>query len=409
MPDRAATWLCALLLLLAFGLRACHLDYQSLWSDEGISLVRSALPLGEMLAQMPVEHVPGYFVLLKGWIALTGETDFGVRYFSLLPSVWAVALLYRLAVDLGSRQIGLLAAALLATNGFQVWYAQEARMYSWLLAAGLLSTLCFWRLLADEAGKFPWGVWTGYVLATTATIYLHYFGFLVPLSHTAFAALWWLLGRERRPLRRWVGAGVTVALLFSPWMVRGWRLLAFEGWRPPLDPAQAPWLLLRAYSVGETMPTPWMDWLPWVYLVLAALGIAAWARRGQAALFLAALLGTALGVIMLLVVRQPDFHVRYPIFISVPLLLLAAGGVAGLSPRWWRPDRSLHHVDLAAPTLVLALLLAANALALERLYTDTTLHKPDFRSAAQTISAGAGPEDVVLVDGPNPELVFNHY
>ena len=54
-------------------------------------------------------------------------------------------------------------------------------------------------------------------------------------------------------------------------------------------------------------------------------------------------------------------------------------------------------------------LVAANGLALNRLYFDTTLHKADYRGAAYRIQANERAGDVVLVDGPNPELVFNHY
>ena len=60
------------ILLLAFALRAYRLDFQSLWSDEGISLLRASQSLPEMMRNMPVEHTPGYFVLLHGWLALAG-------------------------------------------------------------------------------------------------------------------------------------------------------------------------------------------------------------------------------------------------------------------------------------------------------------------------------------------------
>lgn len=400
------------LLWLAFGLRAFHLDFQSLWSDEGISLLRSSLPLGEMLAQMPVEHVPGYFVLLRGWIALTGVTDFGLRFFSLLSSVWAVVLIYRLAADLGSRTVGVLAALLLATNSFQVWYAQEVRMYSWLLAAGLLATIACWRLLVREAG---WGVWLLYVVTTTLTIYLHYFGFLVPLSHAAFALIWLVWPRREfsatwRGVGRWALAGLVVAALFAPWILRSLDLLTFEGWRDPLDPTRVPWLLLQAYSVGETMPSPLNNWLPWGYAALALWGLVAWMWRNRVAgWFLGVLLATALAVVWLLVVRQPDFHVRYPIFISAPLLLLAAGGIAGLAPTWWQGDGVGTWRGALLPGLITVGLLVANQQALMRLYFDTTLHKPDFRGAAQRINAGVTADDTVLIDGPNPALVFAHY
>ena len=394
-----------------------------MWSDEGISLARAGLPTAEMLAVMPVEHVPGYFLLLRAWIALTGSDDFAVRYLSLLPSVWAVALIYRLAADLGSRRIGALAALLLATNAFQVWYAQEARMYSWLLAAGLLSTVAFWRLWTRPPG---WGVWLIYVAATTATIYLHFFGFLAPLTQAVWVGLRLAWPRQGRAgtaaaLRWWIAAGVAVALLFAPWAARGLEVLAFDGWRAPLDPRRVPWMLLAAYSVGETMPAPWSAWLPWGYAALALAGLAAWHRRRPAAAgLLLTLVGVAMGVVWLLVVRQPDFHVRYPIFLAAPLLLLAAGGIVGLDPGWWQGRAAgrvwlglasvgLASVGLASVGLIVGGLVAANGLALQRLYGDTSLHKPNFRSAADTIDAGVTATDVVLVDGPNPDLVFARY
>ena len=119
----------------------------------------------------------------------------------------------------------------------------------------------------------------------------------------------------------------------------------------------------------------------------------------------------------LLVIRQPDFHVRYTIFVSAPLTLLAAGGVAGLDPGWWRgasghtseAERSARTIGHALPWIALAGLVTANGVALYRLYHDTAVHKPDFRSAAAHIQANLQPGDIVLVDGPNPELVFAHY
>ena len=40
-------------LLLAFAVRVYHLDFQSLWGDEGLSLLRASLPVGEMIRTLP--------------------------------------------------------------------------------------------------------------------------------------------------------------------------------------------------------------------------------------------------------------------------------------------------------------------------------------------------------------------
>ena len=53
-----------LIVVFAFGLRLYRLEYHSFWSDEGISLGRSSRALSDLLATMPVEQLPGYFVLL---------------------------------------------------------------------------------------------------------------------------------------------------------------------------------------------------------------------------------------------------------------------------------------------------------------------------------------------------------
>ena len=151
------------ILLLAFGLRACGLDAQSLWSDEGISLQRAGQSLPDLLANMPVEHTPGYFVLLHGWLLVAGESDFGLRYLSLLPSVLAVALIAALARALhrsrqgelhtGANFVAAAAALLLATSGFQIWYAQEARMYAWLLALALVAIWAQWQVLEQPLAR----------------------------------------------------------------------------------------------------------------------------------------------------------------------------------------------------------------------------------------------------------------
>jgi 4-amino-4-deoxy-L-arabinose transferase-like glycosyltransferase len=403
------------ILLIAFALRAYHLDFQSLWSDEGISLQRAALPLAQMLAELPVEHLPGYFLLLHFWLPWTGDHDFALRFLSLWPSVASVALIYRLGVDLGYRPAGVAAALLLATGGFQLWYAQEARMYTWLLATSLLATVALWRLLEmDGRRRNRWGWGTLYALATAATVYLHLFGALVPLAQAVFVSGWAVGGRHWRGFGRWLAAAAGALLLFLPWLPRVVGIFGFGGWREAGDPAEIPWRYLAAFTVSDAMPDPGRTPLVWLYALLALAGLIFWRRTRRAAAWL---LATSVLLPMLAVIglalRNPDYHERYAIAVTAPLLLLVAGGVGWLDWRTWRRGQALaarSRVLAAALPLVAALALAgANLLAVQQLYTDTTLHKPDFRGAAATIQAGLQPGDVVLVDGPDPNKVFLHY
>lgn len=404
------------ILLLAFALRAYRLDFQSFWSDEGISLQRAALALPAMLDAMPVEHLPGYFILLHFWLPATGGHDFALRFLSLWPSVLSVALIYRLGVDLGYRPAGVAAALLLATNGFQLWYAQEARMYSWLVATSLLSTIALWRLLELDGrrrDRARWGWGMTYALATAATVYLHLFGALTPLAQTIFMAGWLAVRRDWRGFGRWLVAATGALLVFLPWLPRVLGIFAFGGWRDAGDPAEIPWRYLAAFTVSDAMPDPWRTPLVWLYALLALAGWLFWWRVRRSAGFLLAtsLLAPMLAVIAL-AVRNPDYHERYAIVVAAPLLLLAAGSVGWLDWSTWQPHRALSRANPVAQALaavVMVALAALNLLAVQRHYTDVTLHKPDFRGAAAAIMAGLAPGDVVLVDGPDPNKVFLHY
>src|SRR5262249_58601165 len=84
-------------LWLAAGLRFYRLDAQSLWNDEGLSLglARSDVPTILRSAAADI-HPPGYYLLLKAWYDLTGDSELALRSLSALTGVALVALLYRL-------------------------------------------------------------------------------------------------------------------------------------------------------------------------------------------------------------------------------------------------------------------------------------------------------------------------
>ncbi|MCR4407469.1 MAG: glycosyltransferase family 39 protein [Anaerolineae bacterium] len=382
------------ILLLAFALRLYHLDFQSLWSDEGISLLRSQQALGPMLADMPVEHAPLYFVLLHGWMRLTGQSDFALRFLSLLFSVLTVSLGYALGRDLFSDRIGLLTAILLAINPFQIWYAQEARMYSLVVCLTLAST---WLLVRGWRGG-GWAVWAGYALTTALALYTHYYAVLIPAFHAVFI-LGHRTGWQPVPLPRWLAAATAAALLFLPWLPRALRLLSFPGWREPVPLYTVPGRFLTAYSLGLAVPSDLGLWLAVGFLPILIAGLIVTREDSRPATAYAILYLAVPALIMaLLLLRKPDFHERYLIVVTPAYALLLARGLNNLRRRAW-------------PLSVVALLfiLGSSAYALHNYYWDSRYHKPDFRGAARHLTIFGQAGDGILVDGPDPRLVFLHY
>jgi len=381
----AGFWRVALLavVLLAFGLRTYCLDFQSLWSDEGISLQRAQMALPEMLDAMPVEHMPGYFALLIGWVRLAGTSDFALRFLSLWASVLAVALIYRLARTFGTDKacgaptapVGTAAALLLATNAFQLWYAQEARMYSWLLATALVSALALWQLVVRRGNSWLWGGL--YAVATAWCIYLHLYGALVPLAQAIFVVGWSIATGDGRGFVRWTAASLAALSMFVPWLPRALGIFGFSGWRVAGDPAEIPWRYLAAFTAGDAMPDPWHGTLPWVYALLALGGIYVWWRvRRAASLLLVASVALPMAGVLALALRNPDYHERYAIAVTGPLLLLAAGGLGIFEPGFWRKASAWPGRWDGAVMVLLGLALAGgNLLAVQRHYTDTSLDR----------------------------------
>jgi len=131
-------------LLLAAWLRFYRIEYQSYWNDEGNSRVLAGKSVGNILASAAADiHPPGYYLALKVWRGLVGESEFGLRSFSALAGLVLVALLYRLGREYFDAPAAVAAALLGAVNPFLIYYAQEARMYALLATLSAASLLLF--------------------------------------------------------------------------------------------------------------------------------------------------------------------------------------------------------------------------------------------------------------------------
>jgi 4-amino-4-deoxy-L-arabinose transferase-like glycosyltransferase len=224
------------LIILAFALRVYQLDAKSIWFDESHSLNRASLDLlsiasgkqiwGDRVIQ-DTTHVPFYFFLLHFLIKLAGDSDFALRFLSVIFGVLTVPLIYFMGKKLcrGHARIGLWAALLATFSPFYLWYSQEARMYTLLVFLGLLSVYCLLRAISDD--KAGW--YATYAVTATAMLYTSLFS----LGLFAFEGLLGLLAAWKG--RRWVilAVFVIISLAFLPGL---WHHLVWLGpERPHLE------------------------------------------------------------------------------------------------------------------------------------------------------------------------------
>ena len=172
-------WLLAVLVL-ACVLRLFHIGASSLWADEAFSWLVARQPAWAILTQRLEPILPPlYHFLLHFWIRL-GESETVLRGFSALCGLLTVPVIYALGRELFTPATGLAAALLTAVLPFQVYFAQETRLYALVI---LLSALLLWGFVR-ACNKASWWRWTVLGFLFALNLYAHYFtAFILLVLH----------------------------------------------------------------------------------------------------------------------------------------------------------------------------------------------------------------------------------
>jgi 4-amino-4-deoxy-L-arabinose transferase-like glycosyltransferase len=154
-------------------------------------------------------HPPAHYLLMWVWTNLFGTSITSLRLPSALFGVGTIVVSYRLGALLQNRQVGLLAAAFVAFNGFHIFNSQYARVYMMGLFLALLSTLAILRLMRGGRRRGWWEV--TYVLAAWVGVYTFSFLWVVLAVQMAWVAL--QTDRPEPFVRRIAGLQALVVML----------------------------------------------------------------------------------------------------------------------------------------------------------------------------------------------------
>jgi mannosyltransferase len=442
--SRTTLFLLLAILLLATALRFHRLDAQSFWNDEGNSARLSERSIPLILAGTASDvHPPLYYLLLRGWRELAGQTEFSLRALSAFAGVLVVAAAAGLTRSLQAQLISgahgraptshpvLLATLLAAIHPALIYYSQEARMYQLMALLGALSTLfllAWYRAGQKGQPALATGWAAAYIVGVAAGLYTHYFFPAVVAAH-GLAVILLAAGQVRQHQIAWQlrsprAAGVLAFNTF-PRSVLKWLLAVFAAVMLYL-----PWLpifLERLSGSGRGLVRgPLVDYLAaggqWLLVGTTYDGSL------MGVLFLAALL-------LLLPLVWPPRSAKpvmaawsLPLLlVAVPLLFLFGGGLvraayfkfllpavpplcAGLALGWQRAYGAGRPrlLSLAGLFLVL-LLLGGNSLALANLYYNPAYARADYRALASRIATERHPAAAVILNAPNQWEVFTYY
>ena len=202
-----------LIALLFVAARLWRLTASCLWFDEIFSVHATRYGWKQMFQFVAADliHPPLFYVLLKIWIAIGGESLLWLRLLPVLLSVVAVVPIVLLcrALKLTNLQT-LIALALLAVNGYLIKYAQEVRMYSLLF---LLSCTSLWLFVKFTAAtKLRW-IWVALTIVNLLLVYSHYYGWILVIVELLSLIVWW---RER--VRKFIWIVFVLIASYLPWL-----------------------------------------------------------------------------------------------------------------------------------------------------------------------------------------------
>jgi uncharacterized membrane protein len=205
----------ALVCLVYILLRFWRLTDSCLWFDEIFGVHAAAQDWGNLFwfVAQDLIHPPLFYVLLKIWISVGGESLFWLRFFSVLFAILSIVPFYFLCRQL---KIGYpataIALAFLAANGALIKYAQEVRMYALLMFFALFSMWLFTRFL--HLGKNIWIL----TVVNVLLVYTHYFGWFVVLAEVLA-----ILILQRIKIRQILIMFGICLLSFAPWLFTVFR------------------------------------------------------------------------------------------------------------------------------------------------------------------------------------------
>jgi mannosyltransferase len=409
-------WLPVIILLVAALLRFHNLGEQSYWNDEGntLRLVGRALP--DLIAAAGRDiHPPGYYLLLKAWHSLTGDTEFALRAFSALCGLLTVACVYQLGKLLFAAGAGVVAAFLLAINSFSVYYGQEARMYALLalVAVAALLALSRWLLHQKPAAALL------LALLNALGLYVHYSYPFLMLGQGLVFLLYLARRRNRASLLTFIALNLITIALFAPQLATA--IGQISGWQqanatPPPD--HAPLTLLAWFSYGNTFAKygEALSLLSFGYIFIFAVagslpgwhtGTSNWRRVGFLVPIIV-LIGCIVFFFLFGLYREGNLKFLLPaqaffaLWLGRGVWLLWSVG----SPNLFLPQEAWPRL-LAVLGLISIFNLSSDAL--NNLYADPRFARDNYRAIAQKLLAGARASDLVILNAPNQAEVFSYY
>ncbi|MFN6472842.1 MAG: glycosyltransferase family 39 protein [Nostoc sp. SerVER01] len=183
--------------------------YQHINPDRGV-----ADTVNYLITSDP-QHPPLYYVMVRFWVQVFGDSPTGIRSLSALISLFIFPSVYWLCLELfESPLVAWVAMALIAVSPLQLFFAQEARQYSLWMVEILLSSAALLRAIRQEKKEN----WALYTLTLVLGLYTHLFTVLVIIAHGIYVVIQQQF-HFSKTLLNYLLVSIAAFLILLPWLI----------------------------------------------------------------------------------------------------------------------------------------------------------------------------------------------
>ena len=190
-------------------------EIKNLQKYQRINAEKSVFDTVKGLALEEPQLAPLYFVAVRFWVQMFGDSIAVTRSLSAVFSVLALPCMYWLCLELFNSSVtAWLAVAILAVSPFQIVYAQEARPYSLFVMLVLLSSAVLLRGMRLNTNSN----WVIYAATLAVGFYSHLLFGMVAIGHGIYVVI---IERFRfnKTLISYSLASIAGLIAFFPWII----------------------------------------------------------------------------------------------------------------------------------------------------------------------------------------------
>ena len=238
-------WAISGIILLGLILRLiCINKPDGLWNDEYVSYMIAATPFanGFFDAVKSQCHMPFYYLYLKFFMTIFGQSDMLLRLTSVLAGILSIPVMYLIGKE-KDKTTGYLCAGAASISSFLIYYSQEVRLYSVLFLFSALALLYTFRAIEFPVKKNI----ILYCIFNFLILFTHTIGFVFVFFNLIFLSVN-LYGQFKDTIKKiWITTGAC-AIVLSPLAVKIFMTQSFSHWWGHFSAAKIGFLFTDYFS-----------------------------------------------------------------------------------------------------------------------------------------------------------------